>query len=1349
MQTNPSDLLRFYQSKDNESLEKAMSKLSKESLKQLLSTWVPANVNEDGINLLKALFLGQKGLPDTINVVDVYKECFLLLQILGFNKSFITEVICILNNEINDISLIDLVELCFIVINMVQNDDIGDGKLLAVFQKILVTVQQCGSVKHYKFDGSMSGAEFKQQLTKDLCSFRWPCGSVIHLTSMFREIYLNPSEADIVTAKLLEELNGINAQDIPPFIFQLVGFASAYNKFQTVLWGILSHFNALELQANTGSHTDPIEMDSGLNKVINHLELKSMEGTVLIYFGNAIRQNQLIGKGFLKIMKDAKQSLSPKVITPFFVALGLVVAQDNRFSEEAHSILRLLIYRCFQDSHKIKGCKFLKDHSCNPPDINQILQTVVKNCQQCWDHILQGLVNLCFNLMEHFGPKQAPGVKTIKRMMKKIDCPNQDACNAGITILSVTFKKNEVSRNEIISQLLNRIQINLNVPSYHYIRLLKAIVKCFPQAVLQCISQVKYLFEDLAMLHPYNVQKLLSALPPILKINPALRNSLILVLRKSLSSRHLNSRLSALYGFLLMLKHFPLSTSTTLSQVSSQSSQSIFSTASLHVEADVHRPSCAGNNNEMLCTEILQALRRCLSQQSSVRSELYLGTYEVICKNPRLANMIIEGMLAHLKKCYQEDSDIIPPLDLTSCFVGNAENLSIQDPLPIMLASLQYCLHYVTHNTTLDGNGDEILETFVINHIHKIFKSLTARMCKCDLQDFQFDQSSTPLSSSRSVTRNPLTIGVVMALYEVLIEYQFLHNNLSDENAQQILCLFQSYKKVQDLLQGNKLTSSNEKSLLEMMLNTTSLMFLANLVHALFCENDDPARNVLLSNDNFMKHVMFLLHSVLSFANNHGFFPGFSDENDRTLHIERALHACLHKFMLEKNNPDRSPITLSCLECVHLGVKYHNQWSSKSLRKFIATMSGEETDESSTQKECVSKVLKQLQRVIISFITKSDSSLTAVEKKVLSQLISTLETLVESAILLSDSDAVKQCTEWWSKFCMEHKLEDTLSTKHLVQSYLHTSCVISSHSEEPFQDFSTDIRLTVGSIENFEETHPSASYRIVSNESAQHLIPIVVKHMENIVTDCEWLVQHLKGTMMFSKRANQNEESDVIYEKRRKSEGAICSRLSELASGLIELALTAAGNTTSIENIIRGCTSFFALLTNFSKYYLWLYGQGIGHIPSKFEKLNHFIGSELMRPIYGFIMHAENVQTERLQAPKAQAARTKKATKEVVKNMSNAGKAKVLRESKGIARLVYTIEQHEHNLILLGRKSKLDFMKSHHLPTSRDFRIRSDVLRVNLLEQEASKDKDGDNRSDEEEDNQENEQPNKRPRLQT
>jgi len=70
--------------------------------------------------------------------------------------------------------------------------------------------------------------------------------------------------------------------------------------------------------------------------------------------------------------------------------------------------------------------------------------------------------------------------------------------------------------------------------------------------------------------------------------------------------------------------------------------------------------------------------------------------------------------------------------------------------------------------------------------------------------------------------------------------------------------------------------------------------------------------------------------------------------------------------------------------------------------------------------------------------------------------------------------------------------------------------------------------------------------------------------------------------------------------------------------------------------------------------------------------------------------------------------------------MSLSPQAKVLRETKGIARLVYAIEQHEHNLILLGRRSKIDFMKSHHLPTSRDFRIKSDILRMNLAEQEAT-----------------------------
>ena len=65
--------------------------------------------------------------------------------------------------------------------------------------------------------------------------------------------------------------------------------------------------------------------------------------------------------------------------------------------------------------------------------------------------------------------------------------------------------------------------------------------------------------------------------------------------------------------------------------------------------------------------------------------------------------------------------------------------------------------------------------------------------------------------------------------------------------------------------------------------------------------------------------------------------------------------------------------------------------------------------------------------------------------------------------------------------------------------------------------------------------------------------------------------------------------------------------------------------------------------------------------------------------------------------------------------------ARVVREGKGVTSLVYAIEQHEHQLILLGKKAKLNLMKHHHLPQSRDFRIRGDVLKLAVAEQEANK----------------------------
>jgi len=40
---------------------------------------------------------------------------------------------------------------------------------------------------------------------------------------------------------------------------------------------------------------------------------------------------------------------------------------------------------------------------------------------------------------------------------------------------------------------------------------------------------------------------------------------------------------------------------------------------------------------------------------------------------------------------------------------------------------------------------------------------------------------------------------------------------------------------------------------------------------------------------------------------------------------------------------------------------------------------------------------------------------------------------------------------------------------------------------------------------------------------------------------------------------------------------------------------------------------------------------------------------------------------------------------------------------------------------MLARRSKIELMKDYHLTTSRDFRIRTDVIHVTMNEQEADK----------------------------
>lgn len=68
--------------------------------------------------------------------------------------------------------------------------------------------------------------------------------------------------------------------------------------------------------------------------------------------------------------------------------------------------------------------------------------------------------------------------------------------------------------------------------------------------------------------------------------------------------------------------------------------------------------------------------------------------------------------------------------------------------------------------------------------------------------------------------------------------------------------------------------------------------------------------------------------------------------------------------------------------------------------------------------------------------------------------------------------------------------------------------------------------------------------------------------------------------------------------------------------------------------------------------------------------------------------------------------------------------ARVLRETKAIPNLIFAIEQYEKFLIRLSKRSKVNLMQHMKLSTSRDFKIKGNVLDMVLQEEEEQNEED-------------------------
>uniref|UniRef100_A0AAX7UAC5 FA complementation group I n=1 Tax=Astatotilapia calliptera TaxID=8154 RepID=A0AAX7UAC5_ASTCA len=1222
----------------------------------------------------------------------LYQHCIPLCESGDLQTEVAADIIGLLMLETHTLSGPSLATLGSLFVDAIKVGKMSSGKSLELFPTVLTALAACEALSYGK--GELSGEEYKKQLINSLCSSRWDPQCVIHLTTMFRDVPLSSEELQFVVEKVLRMFNKLDLQEIPPLVYQLL-LLSAKGCKKQVLDGIVGYFKEQDArQEEEQKHGDSLDLEV---QSIPQDQLRHVEGTAILHIVFAIRLDHELAREFLKGFKTSYADLCP-----FSVALLLSVARIQRYEEQVFELLKGAIIKSFKDEQLQQGSKLLQDLLPGHCSVAQMILDTVQNSVFGWDHVTQGLVQLGFFLMDAFGPKPGPFGKTTEGSLAVARTPTQQACKLGGQVLLQGFKMHEPIRGEILEQVLNRLVTKTASPVSHFLDLFSDIVVSAPMILLESSSKVTETFDHLSYLPLATVQGLLKAVQPLLKVSMSLKDALILVLRKAMFSSQLDGRKSAVTGFLLLLKNFKVLGSL----ASSQCSQAI---SSSQIQVDVHsRYNSAAN--EAFCLEILSSLRRCLSQQADVRLMLYEGFFDVLRRNSQLASSIMQTLLSQLKRYYEPEQDLLPPVKLEPCITAHGDQVYLQEPLAHLLSCTVHCLMWLQNTRQSanpngdDSDGDEEEEEGYRSDLHAILESMTRRMIKCELEDFELDKSAEFSMGSSVGVKNNIYAVLVMGVYEVLMEYNFIKANYSKRCFEEIIELFSRYHKLSEILKeksgkGRVPSHKTPRSLFSMGIISTSIT-------VLFRDNTqsrEEALSVLRSNGEFVRYILSVVVQKIQQLDETGHTDGPDGQNaDKTFRFLCDMTSVLMwrytniPSVVEEGGKKekRSSLSHLCLEGLLRIFTTCQQRYPNKMAQLLSTM-----DDEGDVVEINYFYIRQFQRALFTQLSGGEEDFNSKEAQLLISILSVL-----SRQLKPSSQQFVQMITWTVKICKETSFEDSAFCKGLL-SLLFNLHVLYKSPVGLLLELCQDIHSVLGDIDQDVEVEKQSNFAIVNMKTASTAALLVLSQVDRVLDEVDWLIARKKSQTASDKLASGAKMQLMLFEK------AVTLQLGTLLTALSELVQTALLLGTCTVTLLRELTRTYTILTTLVKYYIQVCASQHGSLPARFEKLVKLSGSHLTPQCYSFITYAQVLAWFSLSS-----ADDKKKKR---RNDVNTG-AKLLRETKAIPNLIFSIEQYEKYLITLSKKSKVNLMQYMKLSTSRDFRINAATLDAALQEQDDS-----------------------------
>uniref|UniRef100_A0A7N4PEB4 FA complementation group I n=1 Tax=Sarcophilus harrisii TaxID=9305 RepID=A0A7N4PEB4_SARHA len=684
---------------------------------------------------------------------------------------------------------------------------------------------------------------------------------------------------------------------------------------------------------------------------------------------------------------------------------------------------------------------------------------------------------------------------------------------------------------------------------------------------------------------------------------------------------------------------------------SSQCSQSIGAT---QVQVDVHsRYNSVAN--EAFCLEILDSLRRCLGQQADVRLMLYE---------------------AHLLCC------------------------------------IQHCLAWYRNKVMPEEEEEE--EGFQ-QDLEDMLESITIRMIKSELEDFELDKSADFSQATSVGIKNNIYALLVIGVCEVLIEYNFTIGNFSKNKFEEVLSLFKCYNRLSDILK-EKAGKGKSTMVNKTVRSFLSMKFVSALLVALFrdsSQSHEESLSVLRSSNEFMRYAVNVALQKVQQLEETGQVDGPDGQNlDRIFQnlceITRVLlwrYTSIPTSVEESGKKEKGKtISLLCLEGLQRIFHTVQQFFPSKIHQFLRALDitnedEEEEDVNITQRATFQ--IRQFQRSLVNLLSCQDDDFNGKEALLLVTILSSLSKLLDPS-----SPQLMQMLSWTVKMCKENSLEDASFCKGLM-NLLFSLHVLCKSPVSVLRDLSQDIHGQLGDLDQDIEVEKPNHFAMVNLKTAAPTVCLqVLSQAEKVLEEVDWLITKLKGHLgqeTLSEEASQEVSLNQTLEK------AAILQLGTLLTAFHELVQTALPSGSCVDSLLRNLSKIYTILTALVKYYLQVCRTS-GGIPNRMEKLVKLSGSHLTPQCYAFISYVQNIQNESLSVA---GEKKKEKTAAVTTAM-----ARVLRETKPIPNLIFAIEQYEKFLIHLSKKSKVNLMQYMKLSTSRDFRINGDILDTALQEQE-------------------------------